>query len=160
MFFIHVISSFMCSFIVFLSLLPFYFSCFFVNCFLLFFDHYVYGALFSIISMVHSILKYVSSPVLPCFLFSSLQISNENYERVCILDPCKKKKCNHNATCVINKDFKAYCQCPECRVDTKNPVCGSDGKTYPNECEVRRTSCMNASPVTVVKQGKCGKAVV
>ena len=78
----------------------------------------------------------------------------------CILDPCKMKKCEHNATCVIGKDYKAYCQCPKCRNNTNNPVCGSDGKTYPNECEVRRTSCMNASPVSIVKQGKCGKAVV
>ncbi|XP_028394352.1 uncharacterized protein LOC114518524 isoform X7 [Dendronephthya gigantea] len=70
-------------------------------------------------------------------------------------DPCKTTKCHHGATCVIGRDYKAYCQCPQCSNTTENPVCGSDGKTYPSECEVRRISCMTALPIAVVKQGKC-----
>lgn len=58
---------------------------------------------------------------------------------------------------MIGKDYKAYCQCPECSGNKSNPVCGSDGKTYPSECEVRRTSCLTASPITAVKPSKCGR---
>lgn len=60
---------------------------------------------------------------------------------------------------MIGKDYKAYCQCPECRDKRKRPVCGSDGKTYPNECEVRRIACITATPIAVVKESKCGKSL-
>ena len=73
-------------------------------------------------------------------------------------DICKAKKCHHNAICVIGKDYKAYCQCPECPGNKTNPVCGSDDKTYASECEVRRISCLTASPITVVKRSKCGRS--
>ena len=70
-------------------------------------------------------------------------------------DLCKTKKCYHNATCVIGKDYQAYCRCPQCPNKKGKPVCGSDGNTYPSECDVRKASCMTASPITIVKQSKC-----
>ena len=34
-------------------------------------------------------------------------------------------------------------------------VCGSDGKTYANECVMRRASCMKGEAIVAVHKGKC-----
>jgi hypothetical protein len=35
-----------------------------------------------------------------------------------------------------------------------NPVCGSDGKTYSNECNLKAAKCKNPS-LTIVHPGEC-----
>ena len=36
------------------------------------------------------------------------------------------------------------------------PVCGTDGKTYPNDCEL---NCVGSANLKVAYQGECGSAV-
>ena len=36
------------------------------------------------------------------------------------------------------------------------PVCGSDGITYPNECEMERAACVGGTAITLEYQGHCG----
>ena len=94
-------------------------------------------------------------------LFSFFLLSNRVFSNLfhhVFSDLCKTKKCYYNAICIIGKDYKAYCQCPECPSKKGKPVCGSDGKTYPNECVMKRVSCMTATPITAVKQSKCGRS--
>ena len=72
------------------------------------------------------------------------------------LDPCEDKICSFNSLCVVNNNYKASCQCPKCPPTTKH-VCGSDGETYVNECELRKQSCTTKTNIIIFHQGKCGK---
>ena len=73
-------------------------------------------------------------------------------------DPCEDKQCFFNSLCVVDSNYKPSCQCPKCPRATK-PVCGSDGKTYVNECELRKQSCTTKTNIRVLHQGKCGKFI-
>ena len=44
-------------------------------------------------------------------------------------------------------------ECPP----TKDEVCGSDGKTYLNDCALRVEACAKGEDISVVNLGPCGK---
>ena len=72
------------------------------------------------------------------------------------LDPCEDMTCSFNAICVVDRNFRASCQCPKCP-PTRKQVCGSDGNTYVNECELRKQSCTTKTNITILHGGECGK---
>ena len=57
---------------------------------------------------------------------------------------------------MVDKNFRASCQCPKCRLTEKH-VCGTDGKTYINECELKKKSCTTKTNIKVLHNGKCSK---
>ena len=80
-----------------------------------------------------------------------------------ITDPCEGKQCSFGAQCVPSLDGQtARCQCPEqCShygdsVGSR-PVCGSDGVTYRNVCELKRSACHAMEDVTVKYEESCGE---
>ncbi|XP_031724780.1 agrin isoform X9 [Anarrhichthys ocellatus] len=63
---------------------------------------------------------------------------------------CGNTVCAWGARCVQNT-----CECPPCSGEAFSPVCGSDGATYNNECELLTSSCKQQRRIHVVKSGSC-----
>lgn len=64
------------------------------------------------------------------------------------------KNCSFGAIC----DEQTHrCVCPKECVGSKQPVCGSDGNTYMNECELHVHACIEQLDLHVVVQGECSE---
>jgi len=79
-------------------------------------------------------------------------------------NPCIDMNCHDiGAICVVTKDgLESRCVCQQECFDYgdslgSKPVCGSDDKDYPNQCEMRRAACRNMSKIYVKHYGKCGE---
>lgn len=65
--------------------------------------------------------------------------------------------CNYGATCKV-RDRKAICECSSCS-EHHEPVCGSDGNTYGNECKLKYHSCQKKETIEVTHSGACSKPI-
>ena len=45
-------------------------------------------------------------------------------------------------------------ECEECD-EEYDPICGSDGKTYNNSCNLQRDACLNHLNLTEAYKGEC-----
>ena len=73
------------------------------------------------------------------------------------VDPCRGIKCKFYSQCTVFGNGTAACVCPSFCGRVHAPVCGSNGKTYANECLMKVESCLTQKLVTIVHAGNCGK---
>lgn len=73
-------------------------------------------------------------------------------------NPCNGYLCNFGATCKV-RDGKAACECPLCS-EHHEPVCGTDGNTYSNECKLKYHSCQQKQIIGVSHSGTCSKMIL
>ena len=68
-------------------------------------------------------------------------------------------RCPYYASCKdLERGFK--CQCPVACPKTRLAVCGTNGKTYANECELQKQSCWERKWIYVKSLGSCSKFVM
>lgn len=73
------------------------------------------------------------------------------------IDLCVKVTCNFYATCLTRNSQTHECVCPICGDEQPYaPLCGDNGKTYANECWMRRDSCILQKNLNAVKNEPCG----
>jgi len=87
----------------------------------------------------------------------------ETYDNECEMG---KKSCERNI--IITKNYKGPCnleendisediECPTLCNRMSNPVCGSDGETYSNECMMKLKACERKIIITKTHKGECIK---
>ena len=69
---------------------------------------------------------------------------------------CGTSVCTHGSQCMTDLNGNKSCACHMCS-SIYSPVCGSDGKTYPNECHMGMISCRERRTITLKHDGNCGK---
>ncbi|KAM6981822.1 agrin isoform 4-T4 [Tautogolabrus adspersus] len=69
---------------------------------------------------------------------------------------CEELVCNFGSSC-IELSGQAHCECPspDCDEKNKTKVCGSDGVTYADQCQLRTIACRQDKDITVQHFGQC-----
>ena len=73
-------------------------------------------------------------------------------------DPCEDVQCSFGSECIVEND-RASCVCQDICLSQYDPVCGSDGFSYSNECQLRLAACNLQKDLMVAYSGECGKFV-
>lgn len=71
------------------------------------------------------------------------------------MGPCRSHACDYGAQC-IERGGRAECECPVCPAEF-DPVCGSDGISYDNECKLKLEVCQHRREIQILYKGVCSK---
>ena len=71
-------------------------------------------------------------------------------------NPCGHLSCPPNSRCIVRTNGTAKCACTKNSCSRLNEfICGSNGKTYRNTCEMENDSCDSNETITVAHKGHC-----
>ncbi|CAG5128381.1 unnamed protein product, partial [Candidula unifasciata] len=70
-------------------------------------------------------------------------------------DPCEGFTCESPKVCQVNAQREPECQCSYICPTEMNLVCGTDGRTYSNQCLLRKQACKSRKEIRVLYNGKC-----
>ena len=70
---------------------------------------------------------------------------------------CAQINCRFYSKCVERPNGQAVCICNESCNLSLDPVCGSDGRTYINECFLRAYACKRRQGIVVLQRGTCSE---
>ncbi|XP_064446268.1 agrin isoform X5 [Mirounga angustirostris] len=75
-------------------------------------------------------------------------------------ETCAEMRCEFGASCV-EEAGSAHCVCPTstCPEANATKVCGSDGVTYGNECQLRTIACRQGLDISIQSLGPCRDSV-
>uniref|UniRef100_A0A8C3K008 Agrin n=1 Tax=Calidris pygmaea TaxID=425635 RepID=A0A8C3K008_9CHAR len=73
---------------------------------------------------------------------------------------CEEMSCEFGASCVEVNGF-AHCECPSplCSEANMTKVCGSDGVTYGDQCQLQTIACRQGQVITVKHVGQCHESI-
>ncbi|KAM8977764.1 follistatin-related protein 1 [Pelodytes ibericus] len=91
-------------------------------------------------------------PLLALLVLSCAQALEESKSKSKI---CANVFCGAGRECAVTEKGDPTCLCIEKCKSHKRPVCGSNGKTYLNHCELHRDACLTGSKIQVDYDGHC-----
>ncbi|XP_041865482.1 follistatin-related protein 1-like [Melanotaenia boesemani] len=68
---------------------------------------------------------------------------------------CSRTFCGAGRECVSTDRGEPVCRCLEQCDESEHWVCGSNGKSYRNHCELHRDACISQTKVHVERRGHC-----
>lgn len=74
-------------------------------------------------------------------------------------DPCATKECPFHSECSLDKNGEARCSCIQGCPLIYDPVCASDGQSYPNECGFKMRACAINGSLTILHRGHCSESI-